>query len=214
MPTATSYLSRIRGVELLPGERVAAILHPEQGLIAEPVGSGRLLAATNRRVISVVEDGSTRVAQMYAMASVCGVGVRNDVRRGLSWVQWAVLVLGAVVAYLVLAYWLVDRLPSVIIPVINLHAVAAILVILIALAVWLLWRSMTHSGGSLVRIEGLNWSLDVPCAADCYEDSVAFAGVLLSMQDAASGQNRQQMGNYIVVPAKASACGGQENRCQ
>ncbi len=211
MQTAMSYLSRIRGVELLPGERIEAILHPEQGLIAEPVGSGRLLAATNRRVISVVEEGSTRVAQMYAMASVCGVGVRNDVRRGLSWLQWAVLVLGAVVAYLVLAYWLVDRLPSVIIPVINLHAMAAILVILIALAVWLLWRSMTHSGGSVIRVEGVNWSLDVPCAADCYEDSVAFASILLLMQHAASGQHHQQLGNHIVVPAQA---GTRENRCQ
>lgn len=211
MQTATSYLSRIRGVELLPGEGIEAILHPEQGLVAEPVGSGRLLAATNRRVISVVEDGSTRVAQMYALASVCGVGVRNDARRGLSWLQWAVLALGAVVAYLVLAYWLVDRLPSVIIPVINLHAVAAVLVILIALAVWLLWRSMTHSGGSVIRVEGVNWSLDVPCAADCYEDAVAFASILLLMQHAASGQHHQQLGNHIVVPAQA---GAQENRCQ
>ena len=211
MQTATSYLSRIRGVELLPGERIEAILHPEQGLIAEPVGSGRLLAATNRRVISVVEDGSTRVAQMYALASVCGVGVRNDARRGLSWMQWAVLVIGAVAAYLALAYWLVDRLPSVIIPVINLHVVAAILVILIALAVWLLWRSLTHSGGSMIRVEGVNWSLDVPCAADRYEDSVAFASILLSMQHAASGQNHQQPGKHVVVPACA---GTQENRCQ
>lgn len=198
MRTATSYLLRIRGVELLPGERIGAILHPEQGLIAEPVGSGRLLAATNRRVISVVEDGSRRVAQMYSMTSVCGVGVRNDVRRGLSWLQWTVLVFGAVAIYLVLAYWLVDRLPSVIIPVINLHAVAALLVILIALAVWLLWRSMTHSGGSVIRVEGVNWSLDVPCAADRYEDSVAFANILLSMQHAASGRSH--------YPHRAEAC--------
>ena len=176
-------------MELLPGERVEAILHPEQGLITEPAGSGRLLAATNRRIISIVEGGSTRVAQMYAMASVCGVGVRNDVRRGLSWLQWAAFGFGAVAAYLVLAYWLVDRLPSVIIPFINMHAVAAILVILVFMAVWLMWRSMTHSGGSLIRIEGLNWSLDAPCASDRYEDLVAFANILLSMQHAASVQN-------------------------
>ena len=189
MQTETSYLSRIRGVELLPGERIGAILHQERGLIAEPVGSGRLLAATNRRVISVAEDGAARVAQMYAMASVCGVGVRNEARRGLSWVQWAVLAIGAVAAYLILAYWLVDRMPGTIIPVINLHVVAAILVLLVALAVWLLWRSMTHSGGSVLRVEGVNWSLDVPCAADCYEAAVAFAGILLSMQHGAGGHN-------------------------
>lgn len=182
MQNATSYLSRLRGVELLPGERVAAILHPERGLIEEPLGTGRLLAATNRRVISVMEEGPTRVAQMYATGSVCGVSVRSDVRRGLSWIQWSVLVLGAVAAYLILAYWLVDRLPDVIIPVINLHAIAAILVILIALAAWLLWRSLTHSGESAIRVEGLNWSLDVQCSAESYDDLVAFANILMLTQ--------------------------------
>ncbi len=189
MQTTTSYLSRIRGVELLPGERLEIILHPEQGLIAEPSGSGRLLAATSRRIISVVEDGPTRVAQMYATGSICGVSARNDIRRGLSWLQWAVLAFGSVAAYLILAYWLVDRLPSVIIPVINLHAVAAILVILIALVVWLLWRSLTHAGGSMIRIEGINWSLEAQCPNERYDDLVAFANILLLLQSTASEQN-------------------------
>ena len=83
--------------------------------------------------------------------------------------------------------WLVDRLPDVIIPVINLHAVAAILVILIAVAAWLLWRSLTHSGESLLRIEGVNWSLDTQCSPDCYADLVAFANLLLLAQTGAAG---------------------------
>ena len=202
MQNAVSYLSRIRGVDLLPGERVEGILHPEQGLIGEPAGSGRLLAATNRRIISVQEDGATRVAQMYAVASVCGVGVRNDVRRGLSWPQWAALIFGGLAVYLILAYWLVDRLPSVIIPVINLHAVAAILVILIALAAWILWRSLTHAGGSLIRIEGGNWSLETQCSAERYDDLVAFANIVLMKQAEAAEQR-----NPISYPLTGAVTG-------
>ena len=203
MQTSSSYLTRFRGVDLLPGERVEAVLHPEHGLVEEPLGSGRLLAVTNRRVVSIMEDGTTRAAQMYAIASICGVSVRNDVRRGLSWPQWATLVFGAVAVYLILAYWLVDRLPDVIIPVINLHAVAAILVILITLAAWLVWRSLTHSGESVIRIEGVNWSVDAQCSADCYADLVAFANMLLLTQSVSTGPAAYSVGgspNPVAEP--------------
>ena len=176
-----SFLSHVRGVELLPGEHVAAFLDAEQGLTHEPTPSGRLLAATNRRIIAVTEEGPTRVVQMFATDSVTAVSVRNDARRGLSWKQWATLLAGGVVAYFLLAYWLVDRLPDVVIPVINLHAMAAVLMVLIVLLGWLIWRSLTDSGGSMVRIDGYNWNVEVPCAAD-NADLMAFAGVVLRLR--------------------------------
>ena len=122
MVTAVSFLSHIRGVELLPGERVAAFLNAEHGLTREPTPAGRLLVATDRRIIAVADEGPTRVVQMFATDTVTAVSVRNDARRGLSWKQWGTLLLGGVFAYVLLAYWLVDRLPDVVIPVINLHA--------------------------------------------------------------------------------------------
>ena len=88
---------------------------------------------------------------------------------------------GGVVAYLLLAYWLVDRLPDVIIPVINLHAMAAVLMVLIVLLAWIIWRSLTDAGGNLVRIDGWNWSVEVPCTAD-NADLIAFAGILLRLR--------------------------------
>ena len=176
-----SFLSHVRGVELLPGEHVAAFLDAELGLTSEPTPSGRLLAATNRRIIAVSEEGPTRVVQMFATDSVTAVSVRNDARRGLSWKQWTTLLAGGVVAYFLLAYWLVDRLPDVVIPVINLHAMAAVLMVLIVLLGWLIWRSLTDSGGSMVRIDGYNWNVEVPCAAD-NADLMAFAGVVLRLR--------------------------------
>ena len=178
MANVPSFLSHVRGVELLPEEHVAGFLDAEQGLTPEPTPSGRLLVATNRRIIAVTEEGSTRVVQMFAADTVTAVSVRNDARRGLSWKQWATLLAGGVVAYFLLAYWLVDRLPDVVIPFINLHAMAAVLMVLIVLLGWIIWRSLTDSGGSMVRIDGYNWNVETPCTAGA-ADLMAFAGIVL-----------------------------------
>ena len=183
MNNVPSFLSHVRGVELLPGERVAAFLDAEQGLTPEPTPAGRLLVATNRRVIAVTEEGPTRVVQMFAADTVTAVSVRNDARRNLSWKQWATLLAGGVVAYFLLAYWLVDRLPDVVIPVVNLHAMAAVLMILIVLLGWIIWRSVTDSGGRMIRIDGWNWSVEAPCTAG-NDDLIAFAGILLQLRSA------------------------------
>ena len=39
---ARNYLSRIRGVAMLPQERVAEVFSLEEGLIDEPISSGRM----------------------------------------------------------------------------------------------------------------------------------------------------------------------------
>lgn len=181
MDHTPSFLSQVRGVELLPGERVAAFLDAEQGLADEPTPAGRLLVATNRRIISVMEEGPTRVVQMFAADTVTAVSVRNDARRALSWKQWGVLMVGGVIAYLLLAYWLVDRLPDVVIPVINLHAMAAVLMVLIVLLGWMIWRSLTDAGGNILRVDGWNWNLETPCAAG-NADLMAFAGIVFRLR--------------------------------
>ena len=181
MRPATSYLSRIRGVELLPGERVGALLSAESGLVAEPSQDGQLLVATDRRFISVLDSGTTQARDIFAITSVSGVSVRNAAHRGFSWLQWATLIAGGIVVYLALAYWLVDRLPPIIIPGINLHAFALAIMVLVVLAGWLFWRGFTQSGGANIRIYGANWNVEADCATD-YADLLEFARLLSSMQ--------------------------------
>lgn len=178
-PPSRSYLTRLRGVELLPGEAVQAILHAERGLLAEPAAEGRLLVATTRRLISDDPGPRAHATQMFPAASVCGVSVRHEARRSFSWPQWTALIFGGAALYLLLAYWLVDRLPGIIIPVINLHAAALLLMLLILLAGALLWRSMSQPGGRQLQIAGVNWNLDLPCAAP-ESDLLAFANALLT----------------------------------
>lgn len=182
MHKTQSFLSHVRGVELLPGERVRAYLDPEDGTVEEPTSRGRLLVATDRRIISISEDGPTRVVQMFAPGTVSAVSVRNDARRGLSWKQWAALLAGGVAAYFILAYWLVDRVPEVVIPVVNLHAMAAVLMVLIVLLGWIIWRSLTDAGGGVLRMDGWNWSIEIPSTANS-DELIAFAGVVLELRE-------------------------------
>ena len=195
MTSNASFLSRVRGVELLPGERVAAMLSPDDGLLAEPPKDGRLLVATDRRFINLEDSGQSQIRQIFAMTSVSGASVRNDVLRGFSWKQWISLIVGGIIVYVALAYWLVDRLPQIIIPGLNLHAFALIVMILVILAGWLFWRGFTQPGGMTIHVHGANWDVEAQCTAQ-YRDLMGFANALSMMQ------TRRQHWQYSGVCAE------------
>ena len=124
MQRTDSYLTRVRGIELLPNERIRCILDAAAGLTGEPTGTGQLLVATNVRLVSLPGDRPGGATQMYAMPTVAGVTVLEEPGRKFSWKQWAIWAVAGTLLYLVLSYWLVDRLPDIVIPVINMHPVA------------------------------------------------------------------------------------------
>ena len=181
MEPATSYLTSIRGVDLLPGEKVAALFSPADGRVDEPPTSGQLLVATDRRFINLDDNGESKVRELFSLDSMAGLSVRDDVLRGFSWLQWLTLAAGGVVVYVALAYWMVDRLPRVIIPVINLHGFALVIMALVVLAGWLFWRGFTRPGGTTIRIHGGHWDVATRCTAP-YQDLIGFANALSQMQ--------------------------------
>lgn len=181
MEPAVSYLSSIRGVDLLPGERVAALLSTDDGLLAAPPKAGRLLVATDRRFISIADSGQSKAREIFAITSVSGVSVRDDALRRFSWKQWISLIAGGLIVYVALAYWLVDRLPPIIIPSLNLHAFALVVMMLVVLVGWLFWRGFTQPGGTTTRVHGVNWDVEVSCTAE-YQDLMGFAHALSMMQ--------------------------------
>ena len=195
MTSNASFLSRVRGVELLPGERVAALLSPDDGLLVEPPKDGRLLVATDRRFINLADSGESQIRQIFAINSVSGASVRNDVLRGFSWKQWVSLIVGGIIVYVALAYWLVDRLPQIIIPGLNLHVFALIVMILVILAGWLFWRGFTQPGGMTIHVHGVNWDVEAQCTAQ-YRDLMGFANALSLMQ------TRRQNWQYSGVCAE------------
>ena len=171
---------------MLPGERVGALLSPGEGLVAEPPKEGQLLVATNERFINLSDSKDNQVREMFAISSMSGTSVRNDVLRGFSWKQWVMLIAGGVFVYVALAYWLVDRLPQIIIPGLNLHVFALIVMILVILAGWLFWRGFTQPGGMTIRVHGVNWDVEAQCTAE-YRDLMGFAHTLSLMQAGSSG---------------------------
>ncbi len=165
----------------MPNERVGALLSPDEGLLAEPPKDGRLLVATNHRLISLEDSGESQIGQIFSIGSVSGTSVRNDVVRGFSWMQWVSLIAGGIVVYVALAYWLVDRLPQIIIPGLNLHVFALAVMILVVLAGWLFWRGFTQPGGMTIHIHGVNWDIEARCTAQ-HQDLMGFAHALSMMQ--------------------------------
>ena len=181
MESIASYLSSIRGVDLLPDEKVAALFSPTVGRVAEPPRTGRLMVATDQRFLNMDDDGDSKVREIFALDSVAGLSIRDDLLRGFSWLQWLTLIAGGLIVYLALAYWLVERLPPIIIPVINLHAFALVIMIIVVLAGWLFWRGFTRPGGTTIRIHGGNWSVEMRCTAP-YQDLIGFANALSRVQ--------------------------------
>ena len=182
MQRTDSYLTRVRGIELLPNERIRCILDAAAGLTGEPTGTGQLLVATNVRLVSLPGDRPGGATQMYAMPTVAGVTVLEEPGRKFSWKQWAIWAVAGTLLYLVLSYWLVDRLPDIVIPVINMHPVALALIILLLLIGWLIRRNSVSSGGRKLLISGVSWTMEVACTADM-ADLITFANCVIGIGD-------------------------------
>ena len=182
MQRTDSFLTHVRGIELLPNERIRCILDAAAGLTGEPTGTGQLLVATNVRLVSVPGDRPGGATQMYAMPTVAGVTALEEPGRKFSWKQWAIWAVAGTLLYLVLSYWLVDRLPDVVIPVINMHPVALALIILLLLIGWIIWRNSVSSGGRKLLISGVGWTMELVCTADM-ADLITFANCVIGIGD-------------------------------
>lgn len=202
MPLTTSYLKKIRGIELAPGERVCGMLDAGLGLVVEPATASRALIVTDRRFISVAVAPQTRTTEMAPRRSIRHVSIREESRRNPSIWQWAMVVFGGAIIYLALAYWVVDRLPGPIVPVINMHVAAIVLLLLVLAAGWGILRAISRPGGRSIRVAGENWSVELVVAAEA-NDLMAFGDLLLAMRDVS-----QDLGEGIRRPLGGSLSSG------
>lgn len=158
---AHSYISRIRGVPLLPEEKVARVLSLEEGLLPEPPAEGRLLVATNRRILYFTHRQGYDETSLLPVEELRGVTLSAAKRGSLSWLRGLALGLGAAVFYLVVSYWLVARIPSPTIPVVNMDAVPLALLGLLLIGAWFLSSRYIRPPGGTVTFHGGNWTLPV-----------------------------------------------------
>ena len=154
-----NYLSRVRGIRLLPDERVARVFSLEEGLLDEPTGSGELLIATNQRILFFRDEGSSREATLLPVEELKGIVVNTAERGTLSPIRGILTLLGALAFYLLVAYWLAGQVDGPSLPGLNMDFVPFILLAAVLVGGWLYWRHSVRRAGGKVTLQGSNWNL-------------------------------------------------------
>ncbi len=154
-----NYLSRVRGVALLPQERVARVFSLEDGLLDEPTGSGQLLLATTQRILFFRDDGRAREATMLPVEELKGIVVDTAQRGTLSPIRGILTLLAALAFYILVAYWMAGQFDGPGIPGLNMDFVPFVLLAAVLVAGWLYWRHNVRRAGGKVTLQGSNWNL-------------------------------------------------------
>lgn len=148
---------------MLPGERVLHLFTPRSGLVGEdaPPAEGRLLVATNQRLLSFSQEPSPSQVVLVPVEEVKGVVVKTSAGGGCGlWVQGLFLVLAGVVLYLIAGYWLEGkgRFVGHEVPFINVDLGPLVLLLAIAAGVWFMGRRYFTREESTVTFQGSSWS--------------------------------------------------------
>ena len=154
-----NYLSRVRGVALLPEERVARVFSLEEGLLDEPSGSGQLLIATTQRILFFRDEGRAREATMLPVEELKGIVVDTARKGTLSPIRGILTLLAALAFYLLVAYWMAGQFDGPGLPGVNMDFVPFILLAGVLVGAWLYWRHNVRRAGGKVTLQGSSWNL-------------------------------------------------------
>ncbi|MCH7620438.1 MAG: hypothetical protein IH870_00905 [Chloroflexi bacterium] len=163
---APSYLTRIRGVPLLPQEWVNHSFTPTDGISPEPSATGRLLVTTNQRIISFSQGQKGDETVLVPVEELNGVVVRPESRSSGSLLQGLMLLVAGALIYLVSGYWLADRLEGPNIPIINLDVWALVILAALIWGGWLIGRHYFAKELGQVTFQGGNWAFSFPYTGD------------------------------------------------
>jgi hypothetical protein len=160
--TPESYLTQIRDVALLSREKVTHVFSPQDGLITEPTGTGRLLITTNLRILSFSQGQDNNETLLVPIEELKGVVVKNGARNAASLLQGLLMMVGGVIIYLVISYWITGRFDGPTVPFINLD-VGPLIVLLGLLGVgWVIGKHYFIRQGGSVTFQGSNWTFTLP----------------------------------------------------
>ena len=157
-----SYLTQIRGVPLLPQERVNHTFTPTDGLSQEPSATGRLLVITNQRIITFSQGQKGDETVLVPVEELNGVVVKPESRNSGSLLQGLMLLVAGALIYLISGYWLADRLEGPNIPIINLDVWAIVILAALIWGGWLIGRHYFAKELGLVTFQGGNWAFSFP----------------------------------------------------
>ena len=92
---------KIRRVHLLEGETVVGLLDGSKGLVEVPTRRGALLALTERRVLTLLDDEDRQETHMASIDKIQGVSMRLNRRSLKPLLQGVLLILAGIIVYLV-----------------------------------------------------------------------------------------------------------------
>ena len=161
-----SYVTQIRDVALLDGEQVGHVFCPETGLIREPPVTGPVLVTTNQRILAFSVDDGGRETFMVPVEELQGISVKSGVRTPAALAQGAMLIAGALLIYLMVSYWFVDRIQIRDIPVINMSPGALLLFVAALMGAFFIGKHYFTREEGAVTFQGGNWTFSFPYKGD------------------------------------------------
>ena len=157
-----SYLVRIRNLPLLPDERALCSFTPDAGIIGEPVASGRLLVATDQRLMSFSGGESGAGTFVAPIEEFRGVSIDPGAGSGVTLVQGIITIAVGLLVYVVLAYWLTGQIQGPLVPFINIDLGPLVVLLAVLGGVWLAARQYFARDHGTITFQGPNWVLALP----------------------------------------------------
>ncbi len=161
-----SYLTHIRDVALMPGERVTHVFSPSAGLRDEPPVEGHLLITTDQRILAFSQEDGKAQTHIVPVEELAGVLVRSGARGFGSLIQGLVVVAGGLVIYLVVAYWLTGHIDGPSVPLIGMDVGPLLLLLAVIAGVVLVGRYYFVKDTGSVVFQGHNWLFAFPYHSD------------------------------------------------
>jgi hypothetical protein len=158
----TNYLTQVRHVGLLSGERVVCLYDPESGIVPEPTRRGRLLVTTNQRIISFEDGTNEQSTTLIPVEELKGVSVKGGSRNTPSLKQGLMLIAGGLALYLAVSYWLATRFDGPTVPWINIDLAPLLVLLAVITGGWITWQHYFASESGEVKFQGCDWSINFP----------------------------------------------------
>ena len=153
---------QIRGVALLPGEKITHVFSPELGLTAEPPASGQVLIATNQRVLAFWRNDGRNETVLVPVEELKSVTVKSRTRSSASVAKGILLLIGSIILYLAVAYWLTSRFDGPTVPLVKMDVAPFLVLVIAIVVVAVIGRTYFVKEDGAVTFQGTNWSFDFP----------------------------------------------------
>ena len=161
-----SYITHIREVALLSGERIIRVFCPDRGLTEEPPVRGKVLITTNQRILAFSREDDRNETYLVPIEELKGVAVKTGDRSYGSLFQGLLLIIGGIFLYLVVAYWWTGQFTVRDVPVLGIDAGPLVILIVVVIGLVLIGRYYFAREDGSVIFQGSSWVFAFPYSSD------------------------------------------------